>query len=78
MNAYDNLLCEIYFATLEWELLDRLRFATWVEARQAIFSSSSKVSATCPFPLPAVGILARDSVCSGRRTDVNRLADIRA
>ena len=37
MNAYDNLLCEIYFATLEWELLDRLRFATWVEARQAIF-----------------------------------------
>ncbi|MGH8607074.1 MAG: hypothetical protein ACREX9_06550 [Gammaproteobacteria bacterium] len=28
-DAYDNRLCEIYFATLEWELLDRLRFATW-------------------------------------------------
>ena len=39
-DAYGNRLCEIYFATLEWELLDRLRFATWVEARQAIVSIS--------------------------------------
>jgi hypothetical protein len=34
-DAYDNGLCESYF--LEWELLERLRFATWVEARHAIF-----------------------------------------
>ena len=39
-DAYGNRRCEIYFATLERELLDRLRFATWVEARQAIVSVS--------------------------------------
>jgi len=77
-DAYDNRLCETYFATLECELLERLRFATRLGARQAIVSSSSKVSATCPFPLPALGILARGSVCLGRRTDVDRLADIPA
>lgn len=36
-DAYDNALCESFFATLECELLDRHRFHTQVEARIAIF-----------------------------------------
>src|SRR6266511_503314 len=36
-DAYDNALCESFFATLECELLDRQRFAIQAEARGAIF-----------------------------------------
>jgi putative transposase len=36
-DAYDNALCESFFATLECELLDRQRFQTQVEARLAVF-----------------------------------------
>jgi len=36
-DAYDNALCESFFATLECELLDRYRFHTQVEARLAVF-----------------------------------------
>jgi len=36
-DAYDNALCESFFATLECELLDRARFATCAEARLAVF-----------------------------------------
>jgi putative transposase len=36
-DAYDNALCESFFATLERELLARRRFATKAEARMAIF-----------------------------------------
>jgi putative transposase len=36
-DAYDNALCESFFATLECELLDRERFRTPAEARRAIF-----------------------------------------
>ena len=36
-DAYDNALCESFFATLECELLDRHRFRTHVEARLAVF-----------------------------------------
>jgi putative transposase len=36
-DAYDNALCESFFATLECELLDRRRFQTQAEARLAIF-----------------------------------------
>ena len=36
-DAYDNALCESFFATLEGELLDRQRFATQAEARLAVF-----------------------------------------
>jgi putative transposase len=36
-DAYDNALCESFFATLEAELLDRRRFATRAEAQLAIF-----------------------------------------
>ena len=36
-DAYDNAMCESFFATLECELLDRRRFPTKAEARLAIF-----------------------------------------
>lgn len=36
-DAYDNALCESFFATLECELLDRERFRTPGEARRAVF-----------------------------------------
>lgn len=36
-DAYDNAMCESFFATLECELLDRRRFATKAEARMAVF-----------------------------------------
>jgi putative transposase len=36
-DAYDNAMCESFFATLECELLDRERFRTQVDARLAIF-----------------------------------------
>jgi putative transposase len=37
-DAYDNAMCESFFATLECELLDRCRFKTHVEARNATFA----------------------------------------
>ncbi len=36
-DCYDNALAESFFATLECELLDRIRFRTQSEARIAIF-----------------------------------------
>ena len=36
-DAYDNAMCESFFATLECALLDRRRFTNHVEARMAIF-----------------------------------------
>jgi putative transposase len=36
-DAYDNALCESFFATLECELLDQHRFGTPAEARLAVF-----------------------------------------
>jgi len=36
-DAYDNALCESFFASLECELLDRRRFTTQAEARLAVF-----------------------------------------
>lgn len=36
-DAYDNALCESFFATLECELLDRHRFGGRDEARMAVF-----------------------------------------
>ena len=37
-DAYDNAMCESFFATLECELLDRNRFRSHSEARMAVFS----------------------------------------
>ena len=36
-DCYDNAMCESFFATLECELLDRVRFRSQSEARIAIF-----------------------------------------
>src|SRR5436305_1132492 len=36
-DAYDNAMCESFFATLECELLDRQRFETQAAARLAVF-----------------------------------------
>lgn len=36
-DAYDNALCESFFATLECEFLARRRFQTQAEARMAVF-----------------------------------------
>jgi putative transposase len=36
-DAYDNAMCESFFATLECELLARHRFTTQAEARMAVF-----------------------------------------
>ena len=36
-DAYDNAMCESFFATLECELLDRRKFSTQAEARMAVF-----------------------------------------
>ena len=37
-DAYDNAMCESFFATLECELLARRRFTSQAEARMAVFS----------------------------------------
>ena len=37
-DAYDNAICESFFATLECELLERQRFASQAQARMAVFS----------------------------------------
>lgn len=36
-DAYDNAMCESFFATLECELIDRTRFRSHAEARMATF-----------------------------------------
>ena len=36
-DAYDNAMCESFFATLECELLARHKFQTKAEARMAVF-----------------------------------------
>ena len=39
-DAYDNALCESFFATLEYELLDRRRFPSQAEAHGESSSTS--------------------------------------
>jgi len=36
-DAFDNAMCESFFATLECELIDRRRFRSHSEARMAVF-----------------------------------------
>ncbi len=36
-DAYDNALCESFFASLECELLDRIRLQSHAEARMMVF-----------------------------------------
>ena len=37
-DAYDNAMCESFFATLECELLERCWFKTQTETRSAVFA----------------------------------------
>jgi putative transposase len=37
-DAYDNAMCESFFASLECELIDRTRFRTQAEAKMAVFN----------------------------------------
>ena len=37
-DAYDNAMCESFFATLECELLERRLFSTVAEARREVFT----------------------------------------
>ena len=37
-DAYDNAMCESFFATLECELLAQCRFKTQAEARSSVFA----------------------------------------
>jgi putative transposase len=36
-DCYDNAMCESFFATLECELLDRIRFSDGKQAELAVF-----------------------------------------
>ena len=36
-DCYDNAMCESFFATLECELIDRIRLPSHVAARMAVF-----------------------------------------
>ena len=36
-DAYDNALCESFFASLECELIDRYTFKSHTEGRMAVF-----------------------------------------
>jgi putative transposase len=38
-DAYDNAMCESFFATLECELLERCRFTSKIEAKMACFTA---------------------------------------
>jgi transposase InsO family protein len=50
-DAYDNAMCESFFATLECELLDRRRFETQAEARTDAANPDARQPAAV---LPAV------------------------
>ena len=50
-DAYDNAMCESFFATLECELLDRVRFRTAADARREIFSFIEGFYNTSRLPL---------------------------
>ena len=52
-DAYDNALCESFFATLECELLDRERFRTPAEARRAVFDYIEGLVQSAAAPLGA-------------------------
>ena len=59
-DAYDNAMCESFFATLECELLDRRRFRT--PRRGSRCSSSSRASTTRDAVIHQSGISLRSSM----------------
>jgi putative transposase len=63
-DAYDNAMCESFFATLECELLERHRFKT--QARREVRSSnSSKASIICAAVTPRSDISRRSTTSAG-------------
>ena len=60
-NAYENAMCESFFATLECELLDRSRFPTAAEADREIFRfiegfyNTCRIHSACEFGSPLRG-----------------------
>ena len=71
-DAYDNAMCESFFATLECELLDRRRFATVTEARREVFGFIEGFYNTRRAPLGArlhvAGELRETQPCGLKRT----------
>ena len=59
-DAYDNAMCESFFATLECELLDRRQFPTVAEARREVFSFIEGFLQHPPAPLRSRLHLAGD------------------
>jgi putative transposase len=57
-DAYDNAICESFFATLECELLDRRRFRTQAEAKMAVFEFNEGWYPPADQLLPGRGIPA--------------------
>jgi putative transposase len=64
-DAYDNAMAESFFATLERELLNRLRFKTQAEAKMAVFEWIEGCGITLIDVIPRSGI--------GRRSTMNEL-----
>ena len=58
-DAYDNAMCESFFATLECELLDRQRFRTAAEARREVlgfiegFYNTRRIHSALGYQAPA-------------------------
>jgi hypothetical protein len=51
-DAYDNAMCESFFATLECELLDKRRFKTQAEARIAVLEFIEGLAMPSDFVYP--------------------------
>ena len=66
-DAYDNAMCESFFATLECELLARHRFKTQAEARNAQSSTSSRGSTIRAAATPRSDISHRSTTSAGIR-----------
>jgi hypothetical protein len=67
-DAYDNAMCESFFATLECELLARCRFKTPAEARRTVFAFIAPPSAVaCGDPGPSLRAAAALPCGSGRK-----------
>ena len=64
-DAYDNAMCESFFATLECELLARHRFKTQTEARNAVVRASSKASTIRGAAIPRSDIFHRSTTSAG-------------
>ena len=74
-DAYDNAMCESFFATLECELLDRHRFKTQTEARRAVFEfieSTHRWRVRCGFSFDRPRLAAKLGPEKAIQTDRSR------